>query len=528
MSKKWLVAMSLSIFLLTGLSTSSFFLTDFLTQAIENNEHTNRQLNFAINQNNEAAILFAIKKSKQGSDTWQTLAKKLAKKNGEFAYLLAEFYLANVSERENSSDNLKKVKFWYQQAIRLNYSKASISLAKLNFQEGNILMAQNILDEFQGMDIHQPQQNDDMISAMILTLKIAINIGNTDLVNKLSNKYSSLLQVNKQGSQLLSLMAKYRILPVIDDQNNVSVQSSLTCANSIQFFATSLSNLTKLDKLVSNLKNNSLSPFVCYTPIRYLPISSLSCISEQEHPIECNESKLYGVAESINTRYAAIMLPKGGANVHFGILYFDEHDSVDVLEHEISHLLGFVDEYPLSKGHVKCQATQQKIFSQNIAVLNKRYKGQQDAIRQNILKQLPWAKQIKETTPILQLNNTSSDSENEQYWALGTPESFEQEVGLFKAQTCDNNTVKQRSVFSAFKPLISRTKLQYNELNLPKEYITLLAVNKDKFLMPSFHYNIALAYYQQNNLRLASKWLEKSIKLESNEYRREKVREGDF
>jgi hypothetical protein len=83
----------------------------------------------------------------------------------------------------------------------------------------------------------------------------------------------------------------------------------------------------------------------------------------------------------VTTRYIAIMLPKGGANVHFGMLYFDAKDSIDVIEHEISHLLGFVDEYPLGKGHSKCRTSQQQISAQNIAVLQNGYQGERSAIR---------------------------------------------------------------------------------------------------------------------------------------------------
>jgi hypothetical protein len=526
MIKKWLVVMSVSVFLLTGLSTSSFFLTDFLTRVIEKNEHTDRQLNFAIFKENESAILYAIQKSKQGSLTWQKLAKKIANKNGEFAYLLGEFYLTKDEEHKNSYQNIELAKLWYQQAIRLNYFKASIALAKLNFKEGNLFIAQGLLDKFQIMDSPHFLQKEVFLSAIVLSSKIAISMGNVDLVNTLSKKHSLLLQANSQGANLLSIIEKYQVLSIINDKSNTRVRRSLTCSNSIQFFATKLPHLIKLDKLVSNLKTTTLSDFVCFAPVRYLPISSVSCILEKENPIECNESKLYDISDSINSRYLAIMLPKGGANVHFGILYFDENDNADVVEHEISHLLGFVDEYPLIKGHVKCQATQQEMFSQNIAVLNKRYKGERGIIRDNILKQLSWAEQIKESTPILHLNSTSSI--NEQYWELGTPKEFDQKVGLFKAQTCDNNRTKHSSMFSAFKPLSSRTKLQYNELNFPEQYLTILHQNQDKFLMPSFHYNIALAYYQQNKTSQANELLEKSISLEKNKQRIKKVREGDF
>jgi hypothetical protein len=185
-----------------------------------------------------------------------------------------------------------------------------------------------------------------------------------------------------------------------------------------------------------------------------------------------------------------------------------------------------VDEYPLVKGHSKCQTSQQHIASQNIAVLQNSYQGERSAIREKVLKQLAWAEQIKKTTPILYLKD--SDSKKNQYWQLGTPEEFEQEVGVFKAETCDNNSAKKQSTFGAFKPLLARTKLQYDELNFPEQYIALFEKNSVDFLMPSFHYNIALAYYQQNKIEQANEWLEKAVSWESGYSRRKKVRQGDF
>jgi hypothetical protein len=46
--------------------------------------------------------------------------------------------------------------------------------------------------------------------------------------------------------------------------------------------------------------------------------------------------------------------------------------------------------------------------------------------------------------------------------------------------------------------------------------------------MPSFHYNIALAYYQQNNIEQAKYWLGKAVSWESDDSREKKIRQGDF
>ncbi|WP_114326457.1 tetratricopeptide repeat protein [Candidatus Colwellia aromaticivorans] len=518
--------MSLSIFLLTGLSTSSFFLANFLTSVIEKNEHTITQLNFAIAQENEAALLYAWKQSKQGSQNWQILAKQLSKNNGEIAYLLADYYLNKAYLGKKFSSQPEQAILWYQQAIRLNYPKASVALAQLYFQRGNVVAAQNILSELQVMEFSQYQGDDVAITAIILTIKIAISIGDVEFAKSLLIKFSSLLQADEIGASLLSAVEKYQVFPSIGGTNLKLDNNSVTCPYSIQIFATNLLHLAQVERLVMHFKDQPLNDLVCFSPVRYIPMSTLSCSTVLQSATLCDETKLDEVADSVATRYIGIMLPEGGANVHFGMLYFDAQDSIDVVEHEISHLLGFVDEYPLVKGHVKCRASQQQVFAQNIAVLQNGYQGERSVVRAKILKQLAWAEQIKKSTPILHVKDESL--QNNQYWQLGTPEQFEQEVGLFRSQTCDNNSAKQQSTFNAFKPLSARTKLQYDGLNFPKQYIALLNKKSSQFLMPSFHYNIALAYYQQNKLKQANYWLEQAASWENDYGRRKKVRQGSF
>jgi hypothetical protein len=531
MIQKWVVTMSLSIFLLTGLSTSSFFLADFLSQVIQKNEHTTSQLNFALAQENEAALLYALQQAKPGSESWQNLAKKLARNNGKVAYSLAEFYVTNKPVSEKFSSQFEQASLWYQQAMRLNYPKASIALAKLYFQQGDDLEAKKLLAEFQVMELPQQQYDNDIaLTAMILSIKVAISIGDITLANSLLIKSSSLLQADEKGALLLNAIVKYQVLTSVADSGIKSGIKSdingLTCPNSIQIFATNLLHLAQAEQLVKRFKNQPLNNFVCFSPVRYLPLSTLSCSSAPQDAILCDETKFDNFADSVTARYIAIMLPEGGANVHFGMLYFDAKDSIDVVEHEISHLLGFVDEYPLGKGHSKCLTSQQQISAQNIAVLQNSYQGKRSVIRSKVLKQLAWAEQIKNTTLILHLKY--ADPIKNPYWQLGTPKEFEQEVGLFRAETCENNSTKQKNTFSAFKPLLARTKLQYDELNFPKQYATLLQNNSQQYLMPSFHYNIALAYYQQNKIQQASDWMDKAVSWESDDSRIKKIRQGDF
>ena len=525
MIQKWLALMSLSIFLLTGLSTSSFSLAGYLTQVIETKNHTTQQLTFGISKHNEAALLHAWKKSKKYSLNWQGLAKKLANSKGDVAYLLAEFYLKTSHTSKQLSNQSEQAILWYQQAIRLNYPKATIALANLYFHQGNMSKAKKLLAKLKVKELPYNQHNDVSVAAIILTIKIAISEGNRTLTELLLSKFSAVLQADTTGGMLLHAIVKYQVLPTVGKAAMSSRNNQVTCPNSIQIFATNLTNLAQAERLVKHFREQPLNDLVCFSPVRYLPLSTLSCSSATQSAIICDESKLHGVAESVSTRYIAIMLPEGGANVHFGVLYFDAQDSVDVVEHEISHLLGFVDEYPLGKGHIKCRATQQQASALNIAVLQNSYQGDRGSIRAKVLKQLAWAEQIKETTPILHLK--TGGSHKNQYWQLGTPAQYAHEVGLFRSQTCDNNPAKGQGSFNAFKPLSERTKMQYDELNFPKPYIALLHQNPKEFLMPSFHYNIALAYYQQSNIDEAKYWLEKAANWEVIT-RREKVLQGNF
>jgi hypothetical protein len=507
--KKKLIIMSLLVFLLTGLSTSSFFLNKYLTESINKNTHSTEQLNFALEQENLAALRLAWQQAQFHSEQWLVLAKKLAKTQGEVAYQLAVYYQKNP---------IKSI-FWYKRAIRLDYLEASIALAKLYFQQENLGKATKVLS---AMPRKLSQTLD--VKANLLKVNIAIHQGRVNDVKKLVDKYYQRLQKTAAGRLLLNDIKKYQLL-TNEKQNSVLHSTMMNCDNSIQLFATNLKHLKYLETLISNFKSQALNHAVCFSTVRYIPINALDCNGEQNIAIRCNELSWQPWASSINSRYVGFMLPKGGANVHLGVLYFDTQDSVDVVAHEISHLLGFIDEYPLIPEHVKCQASQFEPFSQNISILKKRYQGERNAVRNRVLKQLAWAKQIKQSTPILQPVLSLNDMT---YWQLGTPEEFKDQVGLFNAKTCDNSASQDKNSFAAFKPVFHRTKLQYFALNFPQLYSVLLQVNPKQYLMPSFHYNFALAYFQQDNIEQANYWLEQAANWESDLKRRKKIRQGGF
>lgn len=511
--------MSLLVLLVTGLSTSSFFLNDYLTKTINKNKHSSAQFDFALRQDNLAVLRLSLSESQQYSQQWLVLATTLAKTQGDVAYQLAIYY------QEDSSQAL----FWYKSAIRLNYHKASIALARHYFQQNKL---NNATETLAALPVTLSQKLNT--EANILKVNIAINRGDVSKVKLIINEHAQQLQKTIAGRLLLADINKYQLL-IDNNKDPESGSLKLSCDNSIQLFATNLNHLKHLEGIIKYFEAQVLNQAVCFSSVRYMAINGLDCSNEQEKAIRCNELNWQPWASSIDTRYVGIMLPKGGANVHLGILYFDAQDSVDVIAHEVSHLLGFVDEYPLTAEHVKCRASQKISFSQNISVLKKTYLGDKNTVRIKVLKQIAWAKHIKKSTPILQPVTSLND---EKRWELGTPMRYKDDVGLFNAQTCDNSIDSLKEKFSAFKPVLKTTKLQYFSLDFPKLYSTLIEENSMQYLMPSFHYNIALAYFQQSTLQQnsfqktsveqANYWLEQSAKWERDAKRIKKVRQGAF
>ena len=504
--------MSLLFILLTGVTASSFFLNDYLTKALSDNNYSKTQLAYGVANGNETALTFAWQQSSFHSDQWLTLAKKLANTSGEASYQLALYY-------QYSSD---KMIFWLNNAIRLKYLPAYILLAKLYFDQDKHTQAREIIAQL-------PTQLPDkiLVESIIIKANIALDQGETDTLGSLIREYSQLLSITEAGQKLVTDINKYQVLSY-DTTSNKKTFSNLECQNSIQLFATTIKHLKRLEKLKITFQQQPINNAVCFSAIRYIPISSLECDESPSSAIRCNELGWHKLANTIKTRYIGVMLPRGGANVHFGILYFDAHDSVDVISHEISHLLGFVDEYPLISEHVKCLAPQKESFSLNIAVLKNRYQGDRRSIRTKILKQVAWANHIKESTPILQLVTELNGVQN---WQLGTPKAYEQEVGMYLAKSCDNAQWKEE--YSAYKGISQRTKLEYFALTYPKLYLDTLTEKNELYRMPSFHYNIALAFSRVNsqdikNLSQVKFWLEQAISWEVDINRQKKVRQGVF
>ena len=127
-----------------------------------------------------------------------------------------------------------------------------------------------------------------------------------------------------------------------------------------------------------------------------------------------------------------------------------------------------------------------------------------------MLSSIAWGSLIADTTPVLQRVTNNLDTLFDKNimsitWKVGTPDMYKHVLGIFPAETCDNALIvetlpfKNAVDFNAYKPLKEYTHLQYSSYDFPKHYENILALAPKAYIMPSFHYNIALAtqYYDK-------------------------------
>ena len=525
-----LIMMSLMVLL----PSSSFFLSPYLTQLIANAKHNQSQLSYGVKHNNIAALTFSIAHEPLGSKNWLLLKIQLAGIQADTAYELGLWYLDNTlpeksAEQQQLGEN--QAQMWFKQSIRIDpfatQGGVQLALASLYFKQGDLLLAQNIL-----VTLNNSEANDNInglsLDLLMLEIKILIALGHIEDLAKRIKLGRTLLLQSVSGRLLLDDLNKFKVLAVVVDKSNLISSSqqkykTAECQSSLQLFASTLKHLKHLEQLQRKFSDRPLARFICLAPPRYLAVNTVQCNHDKSETIQCNEANWQAIEKTVATRHIGLMVEQGGANVHLGIMYFDSQDTVDVFSHEISHLLGFVDEYPLVNSHQKCQKIQSEPFAHNIVVLKAIYHGERTHIRQRLMHVIPWAEYIDDDTLILQQIIGKPDT-----WSLGTPEHMAGRIGLFITESCDNSLAANNLNFNAYKPIAQQTQLRYFTESFPAIYLKFLSDQPLNFLMPSFHYNLAFASYQVDALSQAKHWLQQATLWEKSAVRKEKISQGNF
>ena len=503
--KPFFISNLLLVSLMVAIPSDSFFLAKYIEKKITLNDINEEEIAYAIKANIKSAIYYRffqlsdinkinqVKPSKQPkefnqqSNEWFYLAKKLAHTDRTIAFELATIY--------HIEDDIEQAVFWYKKAAKLGHKKSSYVLIDLYIAENKLLEAKPLLYQLK----HQPQELNKLID-------LAITLGDKVLFNELLPLLKNLKQ-----SVLIEDIKKYKIFAsklLTSPQQQVNQQlltADQHCQNSIQLFATNIANLYQLTDLIKEIKQHKIGAYVCFNQPQHISVKQLNCRYDENAPITCDETIWSKFTPEINSRYLGVMLNKGGANVNNGIMYLDSSDDINVFIHEISHLLGFIDEYALPTQHRVCKKPQVKAFSHNIVILKPFYEGTKAEVLAQLKNQIPWYIFIDKNTPLItQVGNK---------WKLGTPKShvFNETnpnkispVGLFRAETCKTEQLQ------AFKPIKTITNLRYFEAPFVDLYNEFLVTNPNGFIMPSYHYNVAKALFNKNN-SLGTQWLNKSL-----------------
>lgn len=480
--------------LLVLLPSSSFSIFQFIDKRIKSGEATTSEISLAAKASLTSALQYQVDNTEVGSKGWLIALQKLALQDSDASYRLSQFYRSIDQERYH---------YWLSIAKNNSHDLALLELAQYHYQNDRYKQVISLI-------------NDNRIRTdqlKYLKVKSLLALGEVESIPAVLLSFSD----TKLRNDLIMTLSRYHILPMnslvkLFDTDLLAFKQPLTmslnnsrCRKTITFVGTNFEDLKSLDKIKNKLSTHPIGEHLCATDVVYQPIKTLGCSGKKDKPIMCDEANWRNYQGKITSEYIGVLLPKGGANTHYGLVYFDRQDSFKVITHELSHLLGFVDEYQLSNSHNACQFPMGS-KGLNMSLLPFAYpkaKGdiygsrKQKALRKRVISQLAWGESIDKNTPLMM---SIGDK-----WVLGTPKLHHQKLGLFPSETCQSDGVK------SFKPLGRLTSLRNTDIETPQEYFSILEHSAEDFAMPSYHYNVALSLFRAGDEKSAKEWLDRAL-----------------
>jgi hypothetical protein len=97
---------------------------------------------------------------------------------------------------------------------------------------------------------------------------------------------------------------------------------------------------------------------ICFSTPVFVDTLTLACSEQQGTRIHCDHKALKPVVQRTGATQVLVVAGKGGASYNNGWLQLPETATLPLLRHELSHIFGFIDEYPLSADIAvsECQA----------------------------------------------------------------------------------------------------------------------------------------------------------------------------
>ncbi|MBU2179464.1 MAG: hypothetical protein KJ930_08525 [Gammaproteobacteria bacterium] len=97
-------------------------------------------------------------------------------------------------------------------------------------------------------------------------------------------------------------------------------------------------------------KDSQLSSLaICFQAPIYVDSQILGCSEQRAERIQCNVKPLASLVLQSDVTHLLVIAGQGGASYNNGWLQLPENATLPLLRHELSHLFGFMDEYPLAK-----------------------------------------------------------------------------------------------------------------------------------------------------------------------------------
>jgi len=496
--------------LLVLLPSSSFSLYSYIEKEIAAGYSSSNVIVFAADKKLPTGIQAKLALLEHDTSAKLQYLKQLAATDISFALQLADYYL----QLEQHSQYLQ----WTKHSARLQDESAITALISYFYQH----------KQYQKVGYWLNKSTSKTDSQLAIHSKALLALG---LVNQAVRALDDISSPERKKT-LAAQFTAFGIFELADlTTNSVDVfQGGVsrhlpikkqTCLRSISMIATNLDDLNKMLTFKENLAQHLFAAYFCIDNISYVPITSFDCKHNNNAAINCNEALWHTQTSRLATDYLAVMLPQGGANVHYGILYLDSFDSFEVFTHELSHFLGFVDEYAMPNRHQVCQIPVGGKGHNIVLLPRKIAKSTEDSfgsiahqvVRDSLLALTPWGRLVNDEQQILK--------DHGDYWQVGFAPVINksspltrhftsgERLGLFLAETCSQGE------YAAFKPLNIATSLRHTDVAFPEEYRDILALSPKQFLMPMYYFNIAASQYRTNQDKLGDYWLTEAKKQQS-------------
>lgn len=186
------------------------------------------------------------------------------------------------------------------------------------------------------------------------------------LAQAVADKALSLATVSLQQQHELGFWLQSDKLPSVAAYNSPN-----GCAVTIQPLASQLAGVQRWQLLRQQWQEHKeLSQLaVCFTALAHVESTLLRCTEQAEQRISCQYQPMQQLVSNADISQLLVIAGRGKASYNNGIIQLPDNASLDLLQHEFLHLLGFIDEYPLNIASAE-QVCQNHKLHPNIVLTN--------------------------------------------------------------------------------------------------------------------------------------------------------------